>query len=120
SGLAADASYSYRVRAENLKGLSGYGNTATVSPLAAPAGLTLTIVSGTRSDLSWSNVAGETAYYVQRSPDGRGGWLDVGYATPDVTSFSDISVSTDEPYYYRVLALGPARFSQASGVVTTA
>jgi hypothetical protein len=108
------------VRAENLKGLSAYSNTATASPLAAPGGLTLTIVSGTRSDLSWSNVAGESAYYVQRSSDGRGGWLDVGYATPDVTTFSDVSVPTDDPYYYRVLALGPGGFSQSSAVVTTA
>jgi fibronectin type 3 domain-containing protein/regulation of enolase protein 1 (concanavalin A-like superfamily) len=119
AGLSAGGSYAYRVRAENLKGLSSPGNIATASPLAAPAGAALAVVSGMRSDLSWGNVLGETAYYVQRSPDGRSGWLDVGYATPDVTAWSDVSVPTDEPYYYRVLALGPAGFSAPSDVVTT-
>jgi fibronectin type 3 domain-containing protein/regulation of enolase protein 1 (concanavalin A-like superfamily) len=118
-GLTAGGTYSYRVRAENLKGLSGYGNTAAGSPLTAPAGLTLTVVSGMRSDLAWTNVVGETAYYVQRGDDADGPWLDVGYATPDVTTFSDLSVPTGESYYYRVLALGPGGFSRPSDVVST-
>ena len=118
-GLSAGAVYSYRVRAENLKGLGAYGNTASAAPLAAPAGLQITVVSGMRSDLAWGNVSGETAFWIQRSPDGQGGWLDVGYATPDVTTFSDLSVPTDEPYFYRALAQGAAGFSTPSNVVTT-
>ena len=120
SGLSPGTSYSYRVLSENLRGSSAPGNTVTASPLAAPGGLKLAVVSPMRSDLTWTNVAGETAYYVQRSSDGRSDWLDVGYATPDVVTFSDLSVATDETFYYRVLALGPAGFSQPSNVVTTA
>jgi regulation of enolase protein 1 (concanavalin A-like superfamily)/fibronectin type 3 domain-containing protein len=73
-----------------------------------------------RSDLAWSNVPGESAYYVQRSPDGQSGWLNVGYNTPDVTTFSDLSVPTSEGYHYRVVASAPAGFSRPSEVVTTA
>ena len=119
SGVSAGSAYAYRVRAENLKGLGAYGSTASASPLAAPAGLTITVVSGMRSDLVWGNVPGETAFFIQRSPDGSGGWLDVGYATPDVTTFSDLSVPTGEPSFYRVRAQGAAGFSMPSNVVTT-
>lgn len=120
SRLKPGAMYAYRVRSENLKGVSAPGKAVNASPLAAPAALSIAVVSATRSDLTWSNVPGETAYYVQRSPDGRSGWLDVGYATPDVTSYSDLSVPTGEAHYYRVRALGPAGFSLPSEVVTTA
>lgn len=120
SGLSPGVIYSYRVRSENLKGVSAPGNTVNAAALAAPAALSIGVTSATRSDLSWSNVAGETAYYVQRSPDGRTGWLDVGYTTLDVTTYSDLSVPTGEAYYYRVRALGLAGFSLPSEVATTA
>ena len=122
AGLTPGATYSYRVRAENLRGVADATGAMTVSgtPLGAPSGLSIAVASGMRADLSWTNVPGETAYYVQRSPDGQGGWLNVGYNTPDVTTFSDLSVPTDEGFYYRVVALGPAGFSQPSNVVTAA
>jgi hypothetical protein len=77
-------------------------------------------VAGTmRADLSWGNVTGETRFDVQRSPDGKTGWLTIAATQPDVTVYSDVSVPTSQPYFYRVVAVGSGGSSAASNVVGT-
>src|SRR3989442_9075860 len=54
-GLTLSASYSYRVRAYNAAGTSGYSNaaTATTVELAAPTNLTATTMSASQINLVW-------------------------------------------------------------------
>jgi fibronectin type 3 domain-containing protein len=119
AGLTPGASYSYRVRAENLRGVSDPGAAVAASPLAAPAGLTVAVAGAMRADLFWGNVAGESRFDVQRSRDGKAGWLTIAATMPDVTTYSDVSVPTSQPYFYRVVTVGPGGGSPASNVAGT-
>src|SRR2546428_10873076 len=77
AGLTAGTSYSYRVRAYNVAGSSGYSNTATPLPPAVPApptGLTATPGSGTQTDLAWTaNAVNEEGFRIGRSAEPRVG-----------------------------------------------
>jgi len=77
TGLAAGATYSYRVRATDAAGnLSGYSNTASATtltpdtqPPTSPAGLTATAASSGQINLSWTastDNVGVTGYLVER------------------------------------------------------
>jgi hypothetical protein len=109
TGLAASTLYYYRVRAHNSAGTSGWSNTANAQtqapplPPAAPDPLTATPLSGSEIDLSWTNVANEDGYRIERSADG------VSYALiaspqADATGYSDNGLSPATTYYYRVTA----------------
>ena len=117
--LVAGGAYGYRVRAENLRGVSSPSSTVSASPLATPAGLTATVAGAMRTDLAWSNVTGEARYDVQRGRDGQTGWLTIAATMPDVTRYSDVSVATGGRYFYRVVAVGNAGPSAPSDVAGT-
>jgi uncharacterized repeat protein (TIGR01451 family) len=107
SGADCDTTYYYRVRAyRSSDGLySGYSNVdgATTAP-CHPTGLTATAVSQTQIDLSWAdNSSSETAFYVERSPDGNS-WTALNIVAQDGTTYSDSGLSCDETYHYRVRA----------------
>ena len=73
TGLASSTSYSYRVRAYNSAGDSGYTNTASATTLAAPAlpaaptNLTASAVSRTQINLAWTdNASNEDGFKIER------------------------------------------------------
>jgi M6 family metalloprotease-like protein len=115
TGLACNTPYFYRVRAVGSS-YSAYSNTAgattIVCPPAAPTNLSLSAVSQTRIDLSWTdNASNETNYLVQRSLSGSGGWSDVALLGPNLNSYADTGLACGTTYYYKVLAQnagGPA------------
>jgi fibronectin type 3 domain-containing protein len=116
------ASYYYRVFATNGVGDSAPSNVLLVTtlpnPPAAPTGVTLTVVSASRLDVSWTASAGATGYRVERSADGSSGWTAVG--TTSVTSFSDTGLTAATTYYYRVVASNTGGDSGPSAVVSGA
>ena len=59
----------------------------------------------TEIDLTWTDVATETGYRIERSDDGGTGWATVGTAGQDVTSFTDAGLTPGTGYAYRVIAL---------------
>src|SRR2546426_74150 len=64
TGLTAGTGYSYRVRAYNAAGNSGYSNVAVVP--VRPTSLTATAVSGTEIDLAWAdNATDEDGYWIE-------------------------------------------------------
>jgi hypothetical protein len=101
--VAAGETYEYRVQTAQDATVSAYSNVAsvTIAP-AAPSGLTALAVSGTRVDLSWTNVGGETGYRVDRYAGGV--WTTIGATGADAVSFSDTSAVAGSTYYYRVRA----------------
>jgi N,N-dimethylformamidase beta subunit-like, C-terminal/Fibronectin type III domain len=92
--------------------------------IAAPSGLTATAVSTSRIDLLWTdNATNETAYTVERSPDGIANWTPLSSTLPaDTTSYSDTSVAPLTKYYYRVKAtsaIGQSGYSNTASATTT-
>jgi hypothetical protein len=108
-GLAAGTSYTYRVRACNSGGCSAYTGEASATTLATPApappsGLTATTVSAGRIDLAWTPGSGDaTELRLERRVNGGPFSLrhTMGAGT---TEFSDLQVSADNAYTYRIEA----------------
>jgi len=106
--------------------LTGTLNPApTLNGLAAPTGLTVTGKTSASISLSWSDVADETGYSIERSTDGIN-YAAVGAVAADVTAYTDSAlVDSDsglplyQRYFYRVRAQGTGgTVSQASGFVS--
>jgi hypothetical protein len=91
-------------------------NSATPPP--APGSLTATTVSATRIDLSWPDVSGEAGFKVERSPDGISGWTQIGTTAAGVTTYSDIDLFPNTPYFYRVRGSNSAGDGAYSPVAT--
>ena len=94
---------------------------APPAPPAAPTGLAGTALSPSQARLTWNASSGATTYKVERSPDGSGGWTQVG--TSATTSFTDSGLAPSTTYYYRVLAsnsVGDSGPSNVAAVTTQA
>ncbi|HEX2058054.1 MAG TPA: S8 family serine peptidase [Actinomycetota bacterium] len=101
-------------------GLTEPSPTPTPVPPDAPANLTAAAVSGSTSqiDLKWSDVAGETGYKVERSPDGLSGWTQIGTTAADVVTYRDAGLAAATTYHYRVKAYNDAGDSIPSNVAS--
>jgi titin len=123
TGLAAATTYFYRVVATSPNGdsaPSAVAGATTVAPPPppTPVGVTASAVSQSRIDVGWQDVAGESGYQVQRSPDGLSGWAQVASTGQDVVSYSDTGLTASTTYYYRVVATSPNGDSAPSAVVS--
>ncbi|MEQ9301611.1 MAG: LamG-like jellyroll fold domain-containing protein, partial [Cyclobacteriaceae bacterium] len=77
----------------------------TPSGAIAPSGLVTTDISTSQIDLTWTdNTDAETGFTIERSDDGATGWAGIATVGTDVTVHTDLSVSTNEDYFYRVRA----------------
>ena len=109
--LDCGTGYAYRVRAyrEADEQFSPYSNVSSavtnLCPLPAPSGLSARAVSQNQIELSWTdNDADESAYLVERSPDGVNAWMVVVTVGANETCYQDTELSCAMPYYYRVRA----------------
>jgi len=76
-----------------------------VASLDAPTNLDATAVSETQNDLSWQdNSADESAFHIERSPDGSTGWTEIGTVGANEASYSDTGLDCGTTYHYRVRA----------------
>lgn len=70
--------------------------------LNAPSNLTLTAVSTSQINLSWTdNSSDEEKFIIERSTDGNN-WSTIDSVNASVTSYQSTGLSTDQLYYYRV------------------
>src|SRR5207247_6843895 len=122
AGLAPGSTWSYRVRAANGFGASGWSvvASATTTPIpdAAPS-LRAATASSSQINLTWSNVANQTGYQLQRSQDGST-WVQIASLGADVTSFGDGGRMALTTYSYRVRALGACSYATAFSAVAQA
>ncbi|MDO8544397.1 MAG: fibronectin type III domain-containing protein [Opitutaceae bacterium] len=122
TGLPANTAFDYRVKASNANGDSGPSNVATattfVAPPPAPTGLTATAVSSSQIDLTWTDVAGETSYKIERSPAGTGSWTQVGTNVANAVTFSNTGLPAGTSFDYRVKASNAGGDSAPSNVAT--
>ena len=88
------------------------------SPPSTPSALSATAISQNQINLSWSNVANETGYRVERSPDGSTAWTEIANLAADVISYSDQQVASQHTYYYRARAFNTGGFSGYTNVVS--
>ncbi len=125
SGLSADTSYQYRVRATNGVGPSSYSNTATATtaglPPSAPGGVSASVVDSSHITVSWAdNSANESGFRVERSAGG-GSYALAGTTAAGAVTFSD-TVSPSSSYQYRVQGfnnVGSSGYSYTGSAVVT-
>ncbi len=106
TGLSADKTYYYRVRAYNSAGNSAYSNevSVTTSVPAAPSNLSATTLSNTEIYLYWDdNSNNETGFKIERKKAG-GSYSQIDTVEANVTTYTDSGLSTNTTYYYRVRA----------------
>jgi len=138
TGLSANKTYYYRVRAYDSSRMSDNSNVMTVTtapsptptptatptptpPLPAPTATSATDVTSSSFTTNWTAVSGATGYSLDVSTVSDfsryiGGYrkLDVG----KVTSWSVTGLSATKTYYYRVRAYDSSRMSDNSNVIT--
>jgi fibronectin type 3 domain-containing protein len=83
-----------------------------------PSGLAAVETSTSQINLSWTDVAHDIGYQVERSLNGSTGWTLVATTAKNVITFSDTGLGSNVAYYYRVLALGAAGSSGYSNVAS--
>ena len=110
SGLTASTTYTYRVRATNLAGNSGYTNDASATtdapplPPAAPGNLTVAAVSASALNLSWADSSdNESGFKIERQ-DTSGAFVEIATVTANQTSYGDAGLTASTSYNYRVKA----------------
>ena len=71
----------------------------------APSGLAATPLSVSKIHLSWTdNSTDETAFKIERSPDGSTEWTQVQQTDANMTEYYDIGLADGATYYYRICA----------------
>jgi hypothetical protein len=121
-GLAANVTYYYRVTSIAAALASAPSDVASATTLPAPPPtpvVTVTLSSSSEITLSWSDVAGETGYRIERSTDGLT-WTEIGTTGADVTSYADGGLAPSTTYSYRVFASNLGGDSPASAVESAA
>jgi FtsP/CotA-like multicopper oxidase with cupredoxin domain len=126
--VAASTTYQYRVAAVNAAGQSAYATSASIALPAVPAPPTLQTMGGSRQGnsfrvtVTWTNVANETGYMVQRATNST--------FTTGLTSFNvgaNVVTYTDSAprgtpgvtrYYYRIIAVNTGGQSVPSNVLS--
>lgn len=122
TGLSANTTYYYRVRAYNGAGTSGNSNVITVlTAPVAPTASAATNVTTTSFIAHWSSVSGATGYRLDVSTSSTFGSYVTGYHNLNVgnaTSRSVTGLSANTTYYYRVRAYNGGGTSGNSNVIS--
>jgi hypothetical protein len=119
TGLTANTPYSYRVRAYNAGGNSGYSNTASATtlpnPPAAPSNLGANTVSQTQVNLVWNdNSDNESGFRIER--DSGSGYVEIATVGAGATGYANTGLTANTPYSYRVRAYNTGGNSAYSNV----
>jgi carboxypeptidase T len=124
SGLSASTSYSYRVRAYNTAGDSGYSNEASAVTQAAPAipaapsSLTAAAASKSQINLAWTdNASNEAGFRIYRCKGATcTNFALIATLGANVTSYANTKLTANATYRYRVLAYNASGNSAYSNI----
>jgi fibronectin type III domain protein len=110
--------YYYRVSAMTDDGAAPPSDVVSATtPIAVPPATDVTAVATLDTiTLSWTDVAGETGYRVERSLDGASGWTEIATTGQDVTTYVNATLSPGTTYYYRIVATNAGGDSTPSNV----
>ena len=112
SGLSHNTTYYFQVHAYNNGGDSGNSAPASATtldyPPSAPSGLSVTVISYSQINLSWTDTSSnEMGFYVDRaSNSGFSSNLVTTPVGPNVTTFSALGLLPNTTYYFQVRAYG--------------
>lgn len=122
NGLAANVTYTYRIKAYSTTDSSWSGTrTVTMSSfnINRPSGITLQQVSPTRINLSWvDNSQFEIRTFVERKEGPAGQFNVVGSSATDISVYSDTTFPSGTLLYYRLQAFDGNGYSEYSNEVT--
>jgi len=109
TGLLPDTTYTFRVRARNAAGLSGFSEviitTAPAVP-AAPANLVAAPDSASAVGLTWDDLSSnETGFRIELRSPLTGDWVEVGLVPAEAESTSVPGLVADRPYTFRMIAV---------------
>ncbi|HEY0994970.1 MAG TPA: fibronectin type III domain-containing protein [Gemmatimonadaceae bacterium] len=128
TGLSPVTKYSYRVRAFNAGGNSGYAGpvvaTTPDDPPAAPTSLVATAVSSSQVNLSWADRSNnEDGFKVERcAGTGCSAFTQIAIVGPNATTYQNTGLSGSTPYSYRVRAynsVGNSPYSTTASATTS-
>lgn len=109
--VVATEEYCYQVVAHNAYGGSSPSNTACATPAsppaapASPTGVETTAMEDPRVDVSWNdNSLDEETFEVERKGPADASFGPIASVPASVVSFSDMEVTSDDEYCYRVMA----------------
>jgi subtilisin family serine protease len=122
SGLAAGATYRYRVLAYNGVGTSLPSNEASVTLQTlpqAPTELSARLVTTTQVELSWrDNATNESGFTLERKTGIAGSWGEVTRLSPNTTRYINRGLRAGTVYFYRIRAFNAVGSSAWSLEVT--
>lgn len=112
--MVAGTTYYFRVQAINGTAVSAFSNVvtikATVTPPAAPTGLTVTALAGGKATVKWAdNSTNETGFVIERYFTFWGLLFGTSKsAAANTTTFNDTGLIAGYTYYYRIRAINSA------------
>ncbi len=126
TGLSPNTTYTYRVRACNQVGCSGYSNEATTIteavPPATPLELGAQATGPTEVVLNWTDASdNESLFRVERKRGSFGAWSEIATPALNATAYTDGGLTPNTTYFYRIRAcndVGCSPFSNQAGATT--
>ncbi len=124
TGLSASTTYTYRVYAYNAAGSSAYSNTYSATTQAAaalpnaPSNLTAAAASRSLINLFWTdNATNEQGFKIERCKGATcSNFAQIATVGPNVTTYSNKSLSRTTTYRYRVRAYNASGNSGYSNI----
>lgn len=106
--VEAGHKYSYRVTEYKGSSESPAAETTAYMP-AAPGSCTASYVNDNQIDVSWTDVANDQGYEIERQTDD-GTWAALASVGPNVIGYSDTSTVANHKYVYRIRAKGTPNY----------
>ncbi len=125
SGLEPGSIYYYRIRSHNSGGYSPFSNevnattqSIVTNPPAKPTNLAAVVVASDRINLTWKDNANDESGFKVERKIGNGSYVEVAILGANTTSYSDLGLSPNTNYGYRVSAYNGGGNSAYSNEVT--
>jgi acid phosphatase len=122
--LQQGTTYYWKIVGKTMANMTATGpvwsftTSGTESAPAAPEGLTADAASPTQINLTWSDVANETGFRVERSSAAGGPWVEIASLPQNTTNYANTGLSAQTTYFYRVRAVNTGGFSPYSPVAS--